>query len=213
MGMTSILRKPFRYSFANASLVLVILNVVVFGIQLLFAGRVEYYFGLIPDAVSHGWVWQVFTYMFLHSTRMPSHLVFNMIGLYLFGVQIERRTGTREFLLFYLLCGTLAGVFSFVFYKIVGAESVILIGASGAIYALLLAFAAFFPGENVLIFGLIPVKAPVMVLIFAAVEIISQIVPFRSGVAHLTHLSGFAVAWAYFLVRYGINPWKRFFLR
>jgi membrane associated rhomboid family serine protease len=210
MNAMSILRKPFRYSFGNATLFLIIANILVFGIQYFFPGVVEPYLALYSSKVAHGWVWQLFSYMFLHGS--PTHLIFNMIGLYFFGTQIERRTGTKEFLLFYLLCGTLAGLFSIVFYSIAG-PSVPIQGASGAIYALLLAFAAFFPGETVLIWGILPVKAPIMVLGYAVIEILSQILPLRSGVAHLTHLSGFAVAWIYFLVRYGINPWKRFFLR
>jgi membrane associated rhomboid family serine protease len=210
MNALSVLRKPFRYSFGNATLFLIAVNVLFFGVQYFFPGAVEPYLALYMPAVAHGWVWQLLSYMFLHGS--PTHLIFNMIGLYFFGTQIERRTGTKEFLLFYLLCGTLAGLFSVVLYAIIGSSAPIL-GASGAIYALLLAFAAFFPGETVLIWGILPVKAPVMVLGYAAIEIVSQIFPFRTGVAHLTHLSGFAVAWLYFLVRYRINPWKRFFLR
>jgi membrane associated rhomboid family serine protease len=211
MGPLAFIRKPFRYSFGNATLFLVGINIAIFGLQILFPGRVEFYLALSPPAVASGWVWQIFTYMFLHANGV--HLLFNMIALFLFGTRIERRTGTKEFLLFYLVCGTLAGLFSFVFYMIMGTSNVFLLGASGAIYALLLAFAAFFPDERIFIWGLLPVKAPLLVLGYAAIEIVSQIFPLNVGVAHLTHLSGLGVAWLYFLLRYGINPWKRFFLR
>ncbi len=213
MSILSAIRRPFHYSFNNVTLYLVLANVAVFGMQYLFPGTAEGLLGLYAPDVARGRVWQLFTYMFLHSTAAPSHLIFNMLGLYLFGVQVERRTGSREFLLFYLLCGTLAGLFSFIFYSFVAPYGVLIIGASGAIYALLLAFAAFYPGEMILVWGIFPVRAPILVLSYAAIEIISQLFPLRSGVAHLTHLSGFAAAWGYFLLRYGINPWKRFFLR
>ena len=83
-----------------------------------------------------------------------------------------------------------------------------LMGASGALYGLLFAFAVIFPRNNIYFWGIIPIPAPILVAIYVGIEISSQLLSFRDGVAHLTHLVCFAVAWIYFVVRMGINPWK-----
>jgi membrane associated rhomboid family serine protease len=161
---------------------------------------------LNPIAVYGGWVWQFFTYMFAHGGI--SHLLFNMLALFIFGTQVERQMGSREFLLYYLLTGALAGGFSFLVYWITGAYGVFLLGASGAIFAVQLAYATFSPNAVVYIWGILPLRAPVMVLGFTILELLSSVVGLRSGVAHLTHLAGFAFGWLYFLIRFGMNPWN-----
>jgi membrane associated rhomboid family serine protease len=137
-----------------------------------------------------------------------SHILFNMLALFLFGSQVERRIGSKEFLLYYLSTGVLAGVFSFIVYWASGAYQVFLLGASGAIFAIQLAYATFFPDAVIYLWGILPLKAPAMVLGFTALELFSSVTGFRSGVAHLTHLAGFALGWIYFLVRFGANPWN-----
>jgi membrane associated rhomboid family serine protease len=161
---------------------------------------------MIPIAVINGWVWQFVTYMFAHGGL--SHLLFNMLALFIFGTQVERHMGSREFLLYYLLTGILAGVFSFFVYWFTGALVIRLVGASGAIFAVQLAYAAFFPNAVIFIWGILPVRAPLMVLGFTLLELVSSVFGFRSGVAHFTHLAGFAFGWIYFVARFGINPWK-----
>ena len=114
--------------------------------------------------------------------------------------------GSSEFLLFYLFSGLIAGLFSFVVYYLSGAYGIILLGASGAIYAILLAFAVFFPHAMIYVMGIIPVRAPVLVMIYAGIEIFSQVFNVQGGVAHLTHLAGLAAAWVYLRVRLRIDP-------
>jgi membrane associated rhomboid family serine protease len=87
------------------------------------------------------------------------------------------------------------------------------VGASGAIFALLLAFAAFFPDARIFIFGILPIRAPVAVAGYAVLEIVFQFTNFQSGVAHLTHLAGLAFGYLYLVVRYGMNPIAIFFKR
>jgi membrane associated rhomboid family serine protease len=208
-------RRPLRYEFFNAAIIIILLNAGVFLIFSIGSGRMQARmletFALIPGFVMTGSFWQLITYMFLHWDI--SHLFFNMLGLFFFGVQIERQMGSREFLLFYFVCGFAAGLFSFAAYIFSGAYGIVLIGASGAIYGVLLAFAAFFPRADIYVFGIIPVRAPILVLIYAGIEIFSQMRGSRSGVAHLTHLAGFAAAYIYLLLRYRINAIKVFFNR
>jgi membrane associated rhomboid family serine protease len=183
------------------------INILVFLAQQVFAARyISEYLALIPIAVLNGWVWQFVTYMFAHGGL--THLLFNMLALFIFGTQVERHMGSREFLLYYLLTGILAGVFSFFVYWFTGAYGVRLVGASGAIFAVQLAYAAFFPDAVIYIWGILPVRAPLMVLGFTLLELVSSVFGFRSGVAHFTHLAGFAFGWLYFVARFGINPWK-----
>ncbi|MDR1625551.1 MAG: rhomboid family intramembrane serine protease [Spirochaetia bacterium] len=215
MKMFSFFQRPFRYEFFNAAIILILCNTGVFLIFAIGPDRMQYRmletFALIPGLIKSGSVWQLVTYMFLHWDI--SHLFFNMLGLFFFGVQVERHMGSREFLLFYFVCGFAAGLFSFAAYVFSGAYGVVLIGASGAIYGVLLAFAAFFPRADIYVFGIIPVRAPILVLIYAGIEIFSQMRGSRSGVAHLTHLAGFAAAYVYLLLRYRINAIKAFFGR
>jgi membrane associated rhomboid family serine protease len=88
-----------------------------------------------------------------------------------------------------------------------------LLGASGAVFAVLLAFATYFPDARIFIFGIFPIKAPYLVMGYAAIELFSQMANVSSAVAHLTHLAGFGFALLYFIVRLGINPIRIFFGR
>jgi membrane associated rhomboid family serine protease len=202
------LQRSFRYSFNNAVLFLIGANVLVFGLQWISRDVVTYYLALNPVAALSGWVWQFVTYMFTHGSI--SHILFNMLALFIFGTQVEHSIGTKEFLFYYFITGILAGVFSFLVYLFTGATHVFLMGASGAIFAVQLAYAALFPRSIVYLWGILPLKAPVMVLGFTALEVFFSITGFQSGVAHLTHLAGFGFGWLYFIIRFGRNPWKMF---
>jgi membrane associated rhomboid family serine protease len=219
MNSNSLLRRPFRYSYLNASIWLIAINVLVFALEFLFP-RITYILAMtplspyqdqisVPISVLTGAFWQPFTYMFAHGSF--THLLVNMLGLLFFGTAVEKELGSKEFLLYYLLTGLLAGLFSFAFYLFSGGASVPMLGASGAIFAVLLAFATLEPEAQVLIWGIIPMRAPVMVLGYTAIEVLSQVFGSQSSVAHLTHLAGFGFGWLYFLARFGVNPWRRFF--
>jgi membrane associated rhomboid family serine protease len=210
MTRNSLLRRPLQYSFRNLSIWLIAINVLVFALESLFP-QTEYYLAMTPVLVLSGAVWQPLTYMFAHANL--THLLVNMLGLLFFGTSVEKELGSREFLLYYLLTGFLAGVFSFVAYLFSGSAYVPLLGASGAVFAVLLAFATLEPEAQVLIWGIIPMRAPIMVIGYTLIELLSQVFGSQSSVAHLTHLAGFAFGWLYFLVRFGVNPWRRFFLR
>lgn len=210
MSALTVLRKPFGYSFFNATLYLIAANILMFSAGYIFP-LVKVYMALNPAAVLSGYVWQVFTYMFAHADI--SHLLVNMLGLFIFGTTVERGMGSKEFLLFYFITGTLAGFASFLIYVATGAWYTMLLGSSGAVYALLLAFAVLNPEAKIFLYGILPVRAPVLVLGYAGIEIASQLLSFRSSVAHLTHLAGFLWSWLYFVLRFGVNPAKRLFGR
>jgi len=207
----SVIRRPFKYRNDGVVYWLIGINVLIFASMMLLGGDFRHFLtvrmSMIPAAVTHGWVWTFVTYMFMHGGF--SHILFNMFGLFIFGTNVERQMGSREFLLYYILTGTIAGIFSFVVYYYTGNYMVALMGASGALFAVELAYAVFFPDAIIYIWGILPLRAPVMVLGFTGLELILSLTARNSNVAHLTHLAGFGAGWLYFLIRFGINPWRR----
>ncbi|MCH5292889.1 MAG: rhomboid family intramembrane serine protease [Treponema sp.] len=206
-------RRPFKYKYSRVTLLIILINCALFGLCYVIPGfynRLHYYCSLNVVLVERGhFYWQFVTCMFVHQNL--SHLLLNMIGLLVFGLQVERAVGSSEFTLFYFLCGILAGFFSFLVYKFTGQYNVFLMGASGAIYAVLFAYAVLFPRSIIYIWGIIPLPAPLMVILYAVIEFGSQFFA-SDNVAHLTHLFGFLSAYLYFVIRMGIHPvkvWKK----
>lgn len=207
----SFLNRKFKYTYSNASVYIILANLLVFFLcnytDIGFRGMpLVYWLSMIPAYVSRGWVWQLVTYMFVHGSFM--HLFFNMFALLMFGRVLEQYLGTREFLLFYFLCGILGGVVSYVFYIIQGARFAVILGASGSIYAMLFLAAVLFPRARIMLFFIIPMRMPIAVMVFIAIEVISQVYGLSNGVAHLIHLSCIGIAWLYVALRFRLNPIK-----
>jgi len=163
--------------------------------------------GLIPAAVVERlWFWQPVTYMFQHGGLF--HLLFNMLALWMFGVELEQLWGTRFFTRFYFVAGIgaafttiLAALLPFGF-----AESLyvsLTVGASGAIYGLLLAYALTYPHRPIYLYMVFPIPAKVFVLIIGAISFLSSISGSQSGVAHATHLGGLVAGYLYLVWRRG----------
>lgn len=208
MRSNPLIRRPFRYTNHNLSLYLIAANVLVFALCYVMPDLTTY-LALNPVNFLGGMFWQPLSYMFAHGSL--DHLLFNMLGLLFFAPQIEREFGSKEFLLFYLLTGVLSGLASLGIYLATGAMYTFLLGASGAVYAILLAYAVLFPEADIYVFGILPVRAPILVGIYALMEAADQVFGFQSSVAHLTHLSGLLFAWLYFPIRFGVSPWRRLF--
>ena len=158
------------------------------------------YFGLTPEAVfERFWLWQPFTYMFLHGGL--GHILFNMLALWMFGVQLERRWGTRFFLRYYFLTGVGAGVSTLIaslpFMFGSSLYGVPTIGASGAIYGVLLAFALYYPKVPILLFFLFPVPARYFVMIIGGIAFYNSMITTGSGIAHTAHLGGMLFGYLY----------------
>ncbi|EMB25967.1 rhomboid family intramembrane serine protease [Treponema denticola] len=199
------LRKPFKYTYKNAVLVIALINVAVFILTSLFR-NLSTYLGLVPILVVEAQTyWQFFTYQFVHGDFF--HLAFNMLALFFFGVPVERKIGTKEFILYYLLIGTIDGVLSFLVYAATGFYIISLVGASGAIFGVLLLYAVIYPNSVVYLWAVIPVPAPLLILGYAVIELIS-IFSVGDGVAHLTHFIGLLAGWVYIRIRFGIKPLK-----
>ena len=133
--------------------------------------------------------WQLVTYAFLHGSF--THIFFNMLALYMFGGEIERLFGSRYFLLYYFGCVVSAALLHLVITAWMGVPPVPMVGASGGIYGLLLAFGLYFPHRRILLlFPPIPMPARVFVFGFAALELVFGITQTAAGVAHFAHLGG-----------------------
>jgi membrane associated rhomboid family serine protease len=180
---------------------LLIANVVVF--LLTSSGTLDpNLLALFPGAILSR-PWGVFTYMFVHANFM--HLLFNMIGLFFFGPRLEMQLGGRSFLNLYLLSGFGGAAFSFLFARHAG-----VVGASGAVFGVLLGFAYFWPRERIYIWGILPVEARWLVGALTAMSLFSGFSGADAGTAHFAHLGGFAAGYAYlrWRKRKYLRQWK-----
>jgi membrane associated rhomboid family serine protease len=178
---------------------LLVMNIVMFVLQLAVPA-LTLLLGLRPQSVlEQGWVWQPLTYMFLHGNF--THLLFNMLGLWMFGVELERLWGTTFFVRYYFITGVGAAATSIIVSmlplpfaaEVYGATTV---GASGALYGLLLAYGYYYPDRPILMFLLFPVPAKYFVMIIGAISFLSAIGG-GSTTAHSTHLGGLIVGYLY----------------
>jgi len=190
---------------------LLILNTAIFVFCYLFSsagGWLIEWFGLTPSYVVHYFaVWQLVTYLFLHGGF--THLLMNMLALWMFGVPLEGVWGRRLFLRYYFFCGIGAGLtvvvlnYLLLFLFHAGNPDAVTIGASGAIYGLLLAFGFLFPDTRILFFFLFPIPARVFVGITIAVVFLSTLGDTGGRVSHFAHLGGMLCG--YVFLRLGLD--------
>ncbi len=194
---------------------LIIANIAVFflvrvvGIALPeIGGFVRAVFALVPALVAHGYVWQLFTYAFLHAGI--GHILINMLMLWMFGAQLELDWGRRQFLEFYFFCviGAALVTVAVSFAGILGLSPyVATVGASGGIYGLLMAFGMLYGDREIFMFPLpFMIKAKYMVAILVLIVIATSLQPGPGGVANLAHLGGLLFGFLYikFLPRRGL---------
>ncbi len=173
---------------------LIAANAVMFLLQLLSKGALD---GLAlwpptpTGGQSHFHVWQIITYAFLHDTRNISHLLFNMLGLWMFGAEIERYVGTWRLLACYFASVITAALTQMFVPALLGAPAGATIGASGGVFGLLLAYALLFPHRKVIpLIPPIPMPAWMFATIYAAIELFMGVTGTLSGIAHFAHLGG-----------------------
>ena len=173
-------------------------NVGFFLVSLFYNDLISY-LGLIPEAViGRFWLWQPATYMFLHDPHSPFHILFNMLGIWMFGVTLERVWGTQFFLKYYAVTGIGAGLtvllVSLLPFEVTRSTyAAVTIGASGALYGLLMAFALKYPDQPILLI-IFPVPAKYFVMIVGAMALL-----FTGGnrVSNAAHLGGLIFGYLY----------------
>lgn len=167
---------------------ILVANVLLFFVQQTVPGTTSLLMFVPSQALVHPWT--IVTYMFLHGGF--GHIFFNMLALYFFGPPVEQRMGGNRFLTLYLISGIVGALFSIML-------GVPVIGASGAVMGVSLAFAKFWPRQQVLIWGVLPIEARWLVLIYAAIDVLGFAGYGTRGIANLAHLGGFAGALLYLL--------------
>ena len=184
--------------FTDAIRTLVLVNVVVYILQSL-SGKEDVFFrlfGLVPSSfLSELMIWQPFTYMFFHapfySSVGISHILLNMLGLWVFGRELEQAWGKNNFLKYYFVTGIGSGLVTFLFQ--INSDSPV-IGASGAVYGVLLAYGLSYPNRMLYIWGIIPVKSLWLVIIMGAIAFFG-LLGNADGISHVTHISGMVIGY------------------
>ncbi len=168
---------------------LVFANIAVYLLQMSIPG-ITRAFALVP-ALLLVRPWTIITYMFAHSTFGLTHILFNMFALYIFGPRVEMRLGEKHFIRMYLIAGVTGGLLSLFFTPFAS-----IVGASGAVFGVQLAFAMYYPRERIYIWGVIPVEARLLVILMTAMTLYGG---FKGGggVAHFAHLGGYIGAFLY----------------
>ena len=196
-------RQQFQFGFGGGTITpairrLLMANGIVFLLQMIAGNQFITLFGLHPDLVlKKFFIWQFFTYMFLHSGVL--HIFFNMLVLWMFGCEVERAWGSKEFLKYYFICGVGAGFFQLIF------RPAVVIGASGAVYGVLIAFVLLYPNRKIMFFPFfISLRAKYWAMIFAAISVL-MVVWGHDRIAHFAHLGGMVIGFAY--IKFG---WKLF---
>ena len=184
---------------------LLLINVAVFFLARLFGGGIESVFALWPLGTNF-LPWQVATYAFLHGSF--EHLFFNMLGLWMFGSELERIWGEKRFLQFYAASVLAAALTQLVVTAVMG-SGYPTVGASGGLFGLLFAFAVMFPNRVILLFFVIPMKARYLVALYGLLELYQGVYVMNSGVAHFAHLGG--MVGGFLMIRYwrGQAPFGR----
>jgi membrane associated rhomboid family serine protease len=185
---------------------LIIANVIMFFVEIAGPRGLVNSLVLVPRNALYA-PWTMITYMFLHDPNNIMHILFNMLGLYWFGVSVEERLGSARFLTLYFISG-LAGAILSIFLS----PNAAVIGASGAIFGVMLAFARFWPDAQILFFFILPLQARFAVMIMAAMQLYSGLRGVGGGVANFCHLGGFAGAWLYLVYlerRAGVKKFRK----
>jgi membrane associated rhomboid family serine protease len=167
---------------------LLLANIGMFFVQMTMPALAEPLVFVPMLVLTHPWT--IVTYMFLHGGF--THILFNMIALYFFGPRVEARLGSSRFITLYMLSGVSGALLSFVFAPYTG-----VIGASAAVFGVMMAFAMFWPRDQILIWGVLPIEARWLVVITTALALWSGLGGSRGGVADFAHLGGYAGAFLY----------------
>jgi membrane associated rhomboid family serine protease len=161
---------------------LIVANVLVFIVSSASPG-VAQAFALVPARILLQ-PWTLITYMFLHANF--AHIFFNMLALFFFGPRLEYELGEKNFVLLYFASGISGGLLSFFFMPYTP-----IIGASGAVYGIMLGFAYYWPRERIFIYGILPVQARILVIVMTALSLYGGLGLSSDNVAHFAHLGGF----------------------
>jgi membrane associated rhomboid family serine protease len=186
---------------------LILINMVLYIVQHFAPAGYLRVFGLVPAYVlGRAYLWQLVTYMFLHGGLL--HIFFNMLFLWMMGSELERYWGSREFLKYYFVTGAGAGVINVLVQPHSGIP---IIGASGAVFGLIIAFGMAFPDRELLLYFFIRIKAKHFAVLIGLIELISLLALPNAGIARFAHLGGLVVGYLYLKWERYSYPFKRYY--
>lgn len=194
MSAMTFSHEPVNFrSMPHAIKMLILANAGVFLLSFVVGGKFYDLFGLVSQHVLlDRWVWQPVTYLFIHGNLF--HLLFNVFALWMFGMPVEKQYGELDFLKYYFICGLGAAAMSL---ALAPHSTTPVIGASGSVYGLLVAFAMLYPDAVVYLYFLIPVKASHMAILFGLIEFFAGATSATPGVARFAPLGGMLTGYLY----------------
>ncbi len=189
---------------------LIAITIVTYVCQLLANPTFTDWFDLRPETILKGQLWRLLTFDFLHSVDDPWHIIVNLYVLYIAGQKLLTNHTEKEFLLFYLASGIIAGV-AFVIWQFARGSQAGVVGASGSVAAVLTLYALYWPRDRWLIFYIIPVPVVVLVILSAVLDLHPILLELggggeRGNIAHMAHLGGMAFALAYYKLGWRFEP-------
>lgn len=192
----------------SITLILIGINVAAFLVDVVFRGLFDL-MAVYPGTLPRPWMWwQFLSYGFAHSRDIIQHILFNMIGLFFFGTAVERRIGRYEFLRFYLVAIVLGGAVWSLRAWITGMPpQSSVVGASGGVQAATILFALYYPHATILLFFVVPVKAWIAAVGFAALNVLGALGAGATGTAYDVHLVGIAFAVIYHQGHLNLGNW------
>lgn len=199
-------RASFNWGIPDGVKIIILINISIFVLVELSGFRYEIFrlFGLVP---AETWgslkIWQPLTYLFLHSGIF--HILINMFVLWMFGRDLEYRWGKESLIKYFIITGTGSGIVTIIFDH---TSLIPVVGASGAVYGVLMAYALAFPNRIVYLYGLFPVKVKYMIAFLGAAAFFASVSEMRSTISHLTHLSGMIIGLVYLKRGNLFHNWK-----
>lgn len=202
------LQKGLKFKLLNLFFYIILLNLAFFVVEVILApGLVRSSLGMNRGAITNLEFYRLLTYGFTHADFQ--HLLFNMIGLFFFGYYVEEKLGSYEFLLFYIISGLFCGLLSYVFYFLVLDKSVLVIGASGSVYAVMTAFLILYADKRINFFGLIRSNVAVIVGLYMTIGLVRDALGSIGGYSNISfigHFTGVLFAFLYSAYRLKLNP-------
>ncbi|MBN2653088.1 MAG: rhomboid family intramembrane serine protease [Spirochaetales bacterium] len=203
-------KRVFPYRTYNLFFLIILINLGVFVASIIAKEHfVNNYIGMNKDALLGLELYRFFSYMFAHGDFQ--HFLFNMIGLFFFGYYVEEKIGSYSFLFFYIIAGLFSGIISYLFYILVFNQSILLVGASGSVYAVMTAFIVLYADLRINFFGLIRSNVAIIVGLYMLLGLAQQALSSlgrSSDVAIIAHLAGMGFCFLYCFFVLNINPFR-----
>jgi len=211
MAIVPFKRNRIPYTFFNANLGIMAAILLALVVSLLYSA-LPFYLSLSRAGLQSGFIWELFTHhltLIGPASSTVLNLVFSLLALLFFGSQVEREMGSVQYLIYYFGIGFIVGILGLGIFAVLGIGDVFIFGPSVAVFAVSVAFAAFYPDRTIYIMGIIPLRPVLLVLLYVVIDM--AVLLFSEGTLTFIHLLGFVLAYLWMLVRYKRNIFRDIF--